>query len=118
MFDGDYREMNFILNDGSNMRVATCEACLLKYEGMNEVDKEKENKSVMANVYAGWEYEAQILVADKKKTEWDDKKRENYLSRYKQLEIVTNTDKLDPAVVERKYKKHLKLGTKKLKKVK
>ncbi len=108
VFDGDYRVMNYILNDGSNMRVVICEADLIKYEGLSVKDKEEVDKEVMGRVYAGWEYETQLLVANKDKPQWDDKKKKEYLEKYKGLRIVTCTDKLDPEVVERKYRAHLK----------
>lgn len=107
MFTGDKREMFFLLDDGSKMKVSTCEACLRQYEESNKADKVKIEKDIMECVYKGWEYETQLLVNSESKPFWTHEKRKKYLDRYKKLKILEKLKDIDQESVKRRHKKHL-----------
>jgi len=107
MFTGDKREINFLLNDGSNMRITICSTCLSIYNKSSNKEKKEIDKRMMQCAYKGWEYDVQLLVNDENKKTWDNEKGQKYLSIYKQLSIVTKIDRKNPSMIEKEYKKYL-----------
>lgn len=91
----DYDETDFLLDDGSRMRVCMCKKCKPSYD-------EKDNKKVMDKVFRGWEYEVKEI------NKWSDEKKKDYLDRYKQRKIVCRSEGLPPDILENKYRKYLK----------
>ena len=77
-FDTDYDETEYLLDDGSKMRVAICKPCKANLT-------EENNAEVMTSVKSGWEEEVKVLP-------WSDAKKKDYLDTYKQKEIVCFSD--------------------------
>jgi hypothetical protein len=98
-FTADYDETQFLLNTGSRMRVAICKKCK---EGLTEDDNER----IMKCVLRGWDVETDELVKDKKKPNWTKEKKDAYMYRQAQLEIVTNSDGMPVDIMEKKLKKY------------
>ena len=73
-FSTDYEETEYLLNDGSKMRVAICKPCKEKLT-------EEHHTQVMDCVKAGWVEEVKTLP-------WSDKKKQDYIDIYSQKEIV------------------------------
>ena len=100
----DYRETEYVLDDGSKMRVAICKDCLdtLKYD-------DETNQEVMDCVIAGWEVETDLLVADEKKKAWTMERKKKYMDKYRKLKIIGNKGKESEAVLQKKLKKQGKI---------
>jgi len=73
-FSTDYAETEYILDDGSKMRVAICQKCK---DGLTEDDAPK----IMECVKLGWREEVTQLP-------WDESRKKKYIDRYSRLTIV------------------------------
>ena len=102
-FHTDYGEITYLLDDGSNMRVAVCKKCQAIME-----DDIEEKGYIMDCVKEGWKAETRKLVEDKNKTDWDEKRRKKYLDRYNKLNIVIKSDNVAKDVLNRRLKDHRK----------
>jgi hypothetical protein len=91
---GKYMEEEYLLNDGSNMRVAICKDCQGKLK-----DDEEERISIMTCVYTGWEHEL------KNYSHWSNEKKVNHLKVYKKKAIVTRTRGLGKDLLQKRLKK-------------
>ena len=91
----DYYEEEFLLNDGSRMRVAICRPCHSKIT-------DKDHKDIMASVIKGWVTEVQYLK------NWTEKRRKDYIDRYSKKTILFVSKGLSADVVDRKFKKYMK----------
>lgn len=90
MLSPKYIEKEYLLNDGSRMRVAMCNKC---YSHLK--DNEDEYDIVMGNVYRGWEHETNLYVKKRFKGKtgiWNKEKQKQYLKKMKKYKIVTKTD--------------------------
>ena len=101
-FTPEYTEAQFLLNDKSKMRVAICQPCKnsLKEEHYNEV---------MQCVIAGWQKQVDVLP-------WSKEKKQSHMDKYSKLRIVTNSENVQPDVLEHKfnqYKKEVENGNSK-----
>ena len=77
-FSIDYGEVEYILDNGSKMRVAICKNC--------KVDlKDKDTKEVMECVKRGWKKELESLH------NWSEDKKADYIQRYDKLSIIGKT---------------------------
>lgn len=104
MLSPKYTEKEYLLDDGTKMRVAMCQKC---YSHLK--DNEDEYTIVMNNVYKGWEHETKLLVEKRyrgKHGKWDKERRDKYLNTMKDLNILTKTDKLNQSDLNRKFKEH------------
>jgi hypothetical protein len=118
MMAGDYRELPFMLNDKSTMRVAMCEKDFRAYMKASDEDKLKLDKDIMECVYNGWEWATQVLVADGSKPKWTDAHRKEYLEEQAKLNILTvaegkHRDELDKVYnksMEEKNRRNTKKG--------
>ena len=70
----DYDQIQYLLDDGSKMRVVMCKPCKLTLT-------EKDEKPIMDSVIAGWQKEVNGLI------HWHKKKKDEYMKRYKKLKI-------------------------------
>ena len=96
MFVPDHDETEFLLNDGSRMRVCICKKC----KSENELGDSKVQKTVMECVVNGWELETEALVADEKKPEWDKNRAESYMKVYANKKIEFHSEGLSTQVIE------------------
>lgn len=103
-----YDETNYLLDDGSKMRVVTCKLC------KPDVTEEM-NEEIMACVIKGWEVETDLLVKDKGKPAWTKEKKKEYMEVYSKKGIVTIADGKDEGHLKkalRKYKEKKNKGKK------
>jgi len=89
-----FSETEYMLDDGSKMRVAICLDCKA-----NLKDDDEEKKRVMDCVFKGWRHEI------RKYSHWDQDKKEDYLRKYSKRKIVTRSEKIDSDVLHKKLKK-------------
>ncbi len=95
VFVPDYCEENFLLSDGSRMRVQSCTKC-------KELMTEDIYPAIMASVVKGWEMEVSYFE------HWLESKKQHYIQRQRGLEIVTKTLKFAPDTLQNKLDKWLK----------
>lgn len=76
-FTSDHMEEEFLLDDGSRMRVCMCKECNSKYD-------HKDYDKIMQCVNAGWEKEME-------ERNWEDNRKENYRKKYNKLKIITSS---------------------------
>ena len=94
-FTTDYSETEYLLNDGSKMRVAICIDCK---ENLTDKDIPK----IMSCVKKGWEVEVKDLK------HWDEEKKKDYLDRYSKKEIVIQSENIPEDILEIKLKEYKK----------
>jgi len=92
-FTPEYQETEFLLDDGSRMRVAICETC------KNELKVEDEPK-IMECVKLGWEVEVEGIKT------WTAEKKSNYLKKYSKKNIICNSERMPKDILEKKFKEH------------
>lgn len=97
----DYDESEYLLNDGSKMRVTICKQCQAQ-------GKHLDTKDIMDKVIRGWKSETDILVLDENKPDWTKEKQEKHMATYSKREIVTFTEGKDEEIL----KEHLDSFTK------
>ena len=93
-FSADYREKEFLVSDGSKMRVAICLEC-------RDNLTEKDYKNIMKCVYNGWKEEIKTL-------DWDKEKKEKYLNDYSKIEIISEAEGKDPNTLNKEFEEFLK----------
>jgi hypothetical protein len=91
-FTPDYSEKQYLLSDGSKMRVAICIACK---DAITDEDK----KPIMQTVMNGWK-------AELDKLDWTKEKKQNYVDNYSKLEIVHHTDNTPSDILDIKFKEY------------
>lgn len=75
---GNASETEFVMSDGSKMRVAMCLSCKDTLMPEDAVD-------IMDSVISGWEHEHKFLP-------WSNEKKATYMAKYSQLEIMDRND--------------------------
>jgi hypothetical protein len=73
----DYAEDEFLLDDGSRMRVCMCKNCL-------NTHTEKDHKKIMKCVIKGWEEEIKVI-------NWSEQRKKDYLDKYTKKYILCNS---------------------------
>lgn len=82
----DYTEREFILNDGSIMRVAMC---------LKDAESDIDSKNIMKCVINGWERETAEMVKSPLFPHWTEEKKNIYMEEYSKKEIVGSIDAVD-----------------------
>ena len=88
-FTPDYDETEYLLNDGSRMRVAVCKQCKA---GLTEKDTDK----IMKCVIEGWKLEVEGIKS------WDEIKKMKHMEVYSKKKIITNCERLPKDIIEKK----------------
>lgn len=89
----EFDETQFLLNDGSRMRVCICKTCKAAL-------KEADYSKIMDCVIKGWDKETEDLVKDEAKPEWDKERKEKYMDAYSKKEIVTKSEDIHNDEIE------------------
>lgn len=77
----DYTEKEFLLEDGSRMRVALCLTCA------NDI-KPKDHKKIMDCVIKGWDKETDELVKSPLFPHWTQEHKDKHMEQYSKKKIV------------------------------
>ena len=85
-FTADYDEVQYLLDNGSRMRVVVCKQC-------KEKGKQDDTKEVMQTVINGWKKEVDDLVADPKRPDWTKERGDKHMKEYSSISIVTDKEK-------------------------
>lgn len=96
MFSPLFDETNFILNNGSEMKVTICKKC----KENNDLTQEDTHKMIMDAVYKGWELETKMLVNDEKAIEWDEEYAKKYLNKMRSLDIDCHSENMDKYLIQ------------------
>jgi hypothetical protein len=101
MFRPEHDHTEFLMNDGSRMRVCICKPCKENVDLAMPAIQEM----VMACVKRGWQLEVNTLVADEKRIDWDFDRAEKHMEKYNSLSIECHSeDVADHIIQERKEK--------------
>jgi hypothetical protein len=89
-----YSEVEYLLDDGSKMRVAVCRNC------KNELkDDDEEKKRIMDCVFKGWKHEVESIAT------WDREKKEEHLKKYSKRKIISRSEGIGKDVIAKRLKK-------------
>jgi len=89
-----YDETEYMIDDGSKMRVAICRDC----KGTLK-DDDEEKKRIMDCVFKGWKHEL------KGYNSWSEEKKKEHLKVYSKKKIVTRSERIDDDVLQKRLKK-------------
>jgi len=92
-FTPEYAETEYLLDDGSRMRVAICNTCK---NGLSELLED----DIMKCVVKGWAEEVKGFK------HWDQEKKDKYMARYGKLKIVVNSENVPQDILDKKLKKY------------
>jgi hypothetical protein len=93
VFTAQRGEVEYILDDGSKMRVAMCIDDIAKLDGT-------ETDYVMGAVKRGWQHELETY------SPWSQDQKDKYIEKYGKLEIVIRSDNKSSSAVDRHFKEH------------
>ena len=96
MFTPDKDETEFLLDDGSRMRISICRPCKLTID----FNDKKVIDNIMEAVINGWQLEVDTLVADEKRPEWTPERAKNHMKVYKEKNILFHSENSEHHVVE------------------
>ena len=91
-FIADHDETEYLLDDGSKMRVAVCKPCKAKLT-------DKDQDSIMASVVEGWRNEMRDV-------KWTQEKKDDYMKRYSKKKIICKIDNMSKEHLDKKLKEH------------
>ena len=100
MFLPDKEETEFLLDDGSRMRVCICRQCK---QGKDLTDP-KLQETIMEAVINGWDMEVKSLVKDDSKPDWTPDRAKDYMDVYSRKKMILHNESVDKHVVEDKVK--------------
>lgn len=93
-FTPDYDETEYLLDDGTRMRVAVCKPCKATLGEHHE-------KKIMDAVIKGWDMEM-------KEYKWKPEKREAYMGVYSHRAIVCKSEEVPKDLLDKRYGEYLK----------
>lgn len=101
MFLPEHDHTDFLLNNGSIMKVCMCKPC----KESIDLNNEEVHKDIMQAVQKGWELETKLLVAGEIKPQWTKEQGDKYLENMSKLDINCHADNVDKNVLEVKSRK-------------
>lgn len=101
MFTPDKQETEFMLDDGTRMRVSICRECK---EG-EDLHSESKQIQIMESVVNGWQLEIDSLVNDEKRPEWTFDRGKKHMDVYSKKKILCYSDGMAEHVIKDRIKK-------------
>ncbi len=101
MFSSDHSETEFLLTDGSRMRVCICKKCKYSIDLQNEGIQE----DIMNCVKRGWQEEVNSLVADSSRPDWTPDRGKDHLDKYNSKKIEVHSESVSKSNIEDRKKK-------------
>lgn len=108
MFIPDREETEFLLDDGSRMRVCICRSCKMTID----FNEKKICDKIMESVINGWQAEVDTLVADEKRPEWDNERAKKHMKVYGEKKILFHSENTEKHIVEDERKKIMEKANK------
>lgn len=96
MFSPDYDQTEFLLDDGTRMKVCICKPCKKNIDLKDVGVQEK----VMEAVINGWNLEVKGMVADQKRPDWTEEKGKQYMDTYRVKKILYHSDGMSSHAIE------------------
>lgn len=96
VFLPEHDHTEFLLNNGSRMRVCICKPC----KGSVDLTSDKMHDNIMEAVIKGWQLEVNALVADDKKPEWTDITGKAHMDRVSKLDIDVHSEGIENHLIE------------------
>ena len=105
MFLPDHDHTDFLLDNGSIMKVCMCKSCKEKVDLASPVV----HGYIMEACQKGWELETKTLIADEEHPQWTEESAKVYLDRMAILKIDTHADSVSPVVLQDRVKQLTKI---------
>lgn len=100
MFLPIHDHSDFMLNNGSMMKVCMCKPC----KESTDLKDLLVHQNIMESCMKGWELETKILIADQTQPQWTEEFGYKYLSDMEKLDIHCHADNLDKNILSNKSK--------------
>lgn len=100
MFLPDHDHTDFLLNNGSIMKVCMCKSCKEKVD----LTSPKVHGYIMEACMKGWELETKMLIADPAYPAWNEDSAKAYLEKMSTLQIDIHADSVSPIIVQNRVK--------------
>lgn len=100
IFLPDKEETEFLLDDGSRMRVCVCRKC----KETKDFKDEKFQETIMEAVVNGWRLEVDSLVSDDNKPDWTPETSKRHMDIYSKKKILIHSDSVEKHIVENRIK--------------
>lgn len=101
MFIPDKDEAEFMLDDGSRMRVCMCKKC--KEE--NDLDDPDVQAQIMEAVINGWQLEVDAMILDKDRPDWTVEKGKAHMDIYSKRTIILKSEGIEKYHIDDRIKK-------------
>jgi len=95
MFLPIHGHADFMLDNGSIMKVCICNPC----KESVDLNDEQIHKNIMEAVQKGWELETKALIADNNYPDWNEESGKAYLERMSKLNIDCNSDNMNQSEI-------------------
>lgn len=105
MFLPDHDHTDFLLDNGSIMKVCMCKSCKANVD----LTSPKVHKYIMEACLKGWELETKALIADESLPNWNEDTAKIYLEKMSKLNIDCHSDSFSPVAVQDRVKELNKL---------
>src|ERR1043165_3892177 len=100
MFLPEHDHTDFLLDNGSIMKVCMCKPCKQNVD----LTSNKVQENIMEACLKGWELETKALVADQMLPNWTEETAQYYLKKMALLNIDCHADALSPVAVQDRAK--------------
>ena len=101
MFLPIHDHTDFLLDNGSMMKVCICKPCKEK----TNLSDTKVKSDIMEAVQKGWQLEVKGLVADEAQPDWTEESGKKYLDKMALLNIDIHADNVDKNAIQDRIKK-------------
>jgi len=110
MFTAEHSETEFLLTDGSRMRVCICKPC----KESRDLSTPQIKEEIMSCVLNGWKLEAKALVEGVKKEDgsvvkWSECQAKEYIEEYSKKEIDCHCEGVPEHALEERKNRVLKM---------
>lgn len=106
VFNSDHAETEFLLNDGSRMRVCMCKPC----QQTRDLSSSQTKEEIMEAVKNGWQLEVNALVKGIKKDDgqiikWSQDQADKHMEEYRKKSIDCHSEGVANHVIEERQKR-------------
>lgn len=105
VFLSDMADTEFLLNDGSRMRITICKSC----KNSMDLENPKVHDYIMQAVIKGWDLETKSWVADESKPDWTQDRYVKHMERYSKLSIDCYSEGVPGHVIQERKDNIIKM---------
>lgn len=92
-FHPDHGHVEYLLDDGSRMRVCMCQPCQSILD-----DSDETRDAIMHCVIDGWKHEVETY------SHWDESKKREYINEYFKKKLIVKSDRMPKDHLDKKLK--------------